>query len=138
MIPFRNTTASGKISFVQEGTLPENKGEYFAFADMDGDGKPDILSRTDYSNTPISLYKNNSTIGSIKFEAPVKYLPDGSLMSVRWIDAADIDGDKKTDIVAVNTYPGEVMVLRNKSGEPSVQPNGTKPVSGNIITKTFY
>lgn len=84
-------------------------------ADFDQDGRLDILIST-YGGGG-SLLRNTSTPGSISFETIVNL----SLGIVEdFIEAADIDGDGKMDIVARPWGNSQVKVIRNTSTGPGV------------------
>jgi hypothetical protein len=84
-------------------------------ADLDGDGKPDLIVADSYGDT-ISLYRNISTNGSLTADsfAPRVDLvtPPGSYTPSE-IAVADVDGDGKLDIVASDYENSMVSVYRN-------------------------
>lgn len=83
-------------------------------ADIDGDGKTDII----YSDgSSISVLLNNSTINTIAF-APGKILNATCCFK---FDIADIDGDGKLDIIAPSGCNDLVSIIKNNSipGNPS-------------------
>jgi hypothetical protein len=77
-------------------------------ADLDGDGKPEIIVANSGANS-ISVFKNNSTSGNISFSAKVDY---GTVNVPACFAIADFDGDGNTDI-AVGAGSGTVGLLRN-------------------------
>ena len=109
----RNTSTTGAISFatkviVNVGTQPYE----VVIADFDGDGKPDIAT-ADLAIDSIAVVRNNSTAGTIvsgSFSAPVKYQVGNGPIS---IDAADLDGDGRQDIIVSNDSATSISVLRN-------------------------
>jgi hypothetical protein len=107
---FRNTTSGGTISFAPlanfaTGTTPVG----LCMADLNGDGKPELITANDGNNT-VSVLQNTSTSGAISFASAVNYgvgnYPYAAL-------AADMDGDGVTDILTVNEYASNTTVLRN-------------------------
>ncbi|MBZ5548759.1 MAG: FG-GAP-like repeat-containing protein [Acidobacteriia bacterium] len=80
-------------------------------ADLDGDGKPDIVSSTPYSvGTPgVEVLLG---LGTGKFKTPVIYPVSTSSYAAAGA-LADVNGDGKLDIVTSN-YDGSVSVLFNK------------------------
>jgi hypothetical protein len=140
---FRNTSTSGSIttgSFASKVDFTSGVSPYIlAIGDLDGDGKQD-LSVTNYTSNTFSVFKNNSTSGSItsgSFAAKVDYStgtnPYGLAMG-------DVDLDGKPDIAVTNSSSNSVSVLRNtisgppiiSSFTPALGPIGTTvTISGN-------
>ena len=90
-----------------------------SIADMDGDGKPDIVVANQFGL--ISVYLNTATSGSItagSFAAPVDFDPAG--YGVQLAAIGDIDGDGKPDIAFTTSSTGQVSVLRNTSSVGSL------------------
>ncbi len=85
-----------------------------ALGDLDGDGRPDAVT-ANYWTGNISVYRNLSTTGvvnSSSFSLPVN-LAVGSIPIL--IRLADVDGDGKLDIVAVNQGNDRLSLFRNIS-----------------------
>ena len=112
---FRNTSSAGTLSFAPRinydcGNSPRN----LEVGDIDGDGKPEIITANQYSQT-ISIFKNTSRPGEISYAPkmdiamPVSSFPES-------IAFGDLDGDNKPDIaVANNDDPGIISILINSS-----------------------
>ena len=86
---------------------------FVAIGDVDGDGKPDLVSANSGASS-VSVLRNTSTSGSISFAAKVDF-PTG-LTSVS-VAIGDVDGDGKPDLAVTNAAVGinTVSVLRNTS-----------------------
>jgi hypothetical protein len=101
----------GKNNFTQKYFFPIN-GCYKAMAkDFDGDGKIDIATISffaDYKNQPEEGFVFLKGKGDFQFEPHT--LVEGE--SGRWLtmDVADLDGDKKADIILGNFYVGPIMM----------------------------
>ncbi len=83
-------------------------------ADIDGDGKIDVLL-SNYLDNTISVYRNISSPGNItagSFAAKVDFAT-GTNPGV--IAVGDIDGDGKKDVIVINTTDNTTSVLRNTS-----------------------
>jgi hypothetical protein len=78
-----------------------------AIADVNGDGKPDLL--TVFESTLSVLISR----GDGSFAAAREYVVGRGVTSVA---AADVNGDGKTDVVTSNAVAGTISVLRNSGG----------------------
>jgi len=78
--------------------------------DLDGDGKPDIAV-TDNDNAKIYIARNTSTNANISF-SPFISLPSISILAR--INMADLNGDKKMELVVSNSN-GLSSVYKNNS-----------------------
>ncbi|MBY0434180.1 MAG: VCBS repeat-containing protein, partial [Cyclobacteriaceae bacterium] len=136
---FRNTSSgAGNINFAAKldfatGVRPQS----VSIADLDGDGKPDLVLANLNSNT-VSVFRNTSSLGSISFGSKVDFATGTAPRSV---SIADLDGDGKPDLAVVNSSTGSnsVSVIRNTSSVGSLSfatkvdfATGTQPWSVSI------
>jgi hypothetical protein len=108
----RNTSSAGTISFAPKQDIVTGGVTYcIAAADIDGDGKHDIISGS-IASSNISVFRNTSTTGNISFAPKIDFAVTGVPYDIA---ARDIDGDGKTDIAIVDngiTFQG-MSVFRN-------------------------
>ena len=114
----RNTSTAGSISAASFAakvnfTQAFSGASSVAIGDVDGDGKPELVSANRTANT-ISIVRNTSTPGSLSFAPKVDFATGGTPSSVA---TGDVDGDGKTDVVTANAgaSSNSVSVLRNTS-----------------------
>jgi hypothetical protein len=100
-------------TFAPEVNLnPSSFYTYFStIADLNGDGKPEIISSHKYSSARISIFQNNitNTITSASFGS-VFYLTTAN--QIYQIIAKDFDNDGRLDL-AVYNYGGGIQIFRN-------------------------
>mgnify|MGYP000411443009 CR=1 FL=1 len=119
----RNTyTTTGTLAFADPlnfATPDLVNTHMLAIADMNGDGKPDIIVSDNSSAsgfaTKIAYLPNTSSVGTISFATQVLVASTASRV-YHQIEVADIDGDNKPDILASQTSSG-IDVYRNMTGE---------------------
>ena len=81
--------------------------------DLDGDGKPDLMTAVGDSNT-VEFYHNTSTPGSISFALQLDYLlPSGNYPIA--VTAGDLDGDGKPEVILTNYGSNELFIFPNTS-----------------------
>lgn len=129
---FRNTSNSGLVAYDVKIDLPtgySTSPEFVSIADLDGDGKLDLVvaMADNYRiKRAISVFRNIGTIGRINFAPQVDFVTpyDPSYVAI-----ADLDLDGRVDLAILHSQRSSVSVLRN---------NGT---IGNInfdAMKDFY
>lgn len=110
---FLNTSTPGSVSFAPKIDLVTGKSPHrICIADISGDGKPEILV-SNYDDGSLSIFKNNSTPGSLSFSAKTDIAtgPNPESMSV-----SDLDGNGTADLVVTNSGATSITIFTNKAG----------------------
>lgn len=113
---FRNTTASGTISFTPKQDIPVvYSPSSVSITDLNGDGKPDIAVAN--YGSQVSVLQNSSSVGSISMLPKVDYTANSG-NGYAYLAICDFTGDEKPDIAVTNAFL--VSVLRNRLSEPNI------------------
>jgi photosystem II stability/assembly factor-like uncharacterized protein len=106
-----NTSSSGNISFAPRVEfVATSTPSGIAVSDMDGDGKPDIV--TTLINYSLAVLKNTSTPGIASFAPKVDYVA-GSYNGQNMVALGDINGDGKNDAIATSEVQHSISVHVN-------------------------
>lgn len=116
---FRNTSTVGTVSFAAYQTVG-GTGRYATMlmvADMDGDGKKDIIVANGSDNS-ITVLRNISQGGNIQFSPPSNF---SAAARCHHIAIGDLNNDGRPDIASTtNAGNGHVTLLKNNSSPGSV------------------
>jgi hypothetical protein len=112
MSVYQNTSNNNMISLINKGNyIPNGKYgiQYSQMADLDGDGKQDIVE-VGFDST--SIYKNTSTSNNFSF-AKAALIVAGNYPSGIVIN--DFDNDGKPDIILAYEYSTQIAIYKNTS-----------------------
>ena len=112
-----------------------NPADIVAVADIDGDGKPDMVVVNRLTNT-FSVFRNTSTVGTIStasFAAKVDFATDSTPSAIAF---GDLDGDGKLDIVITNMFLNRISVYLNTATAGSIT-TSSFAAKVNFITDTL-
>ncbi len=114
---FRNTTISiGSPAFSSSVTVGTGaRPNFVKAADIDNDGKNDLVT-ANWDGNNISVIKNTtSSIGSISFQAAVNITSGSGTSNPQGVSLTDFDNDNKIDITVCNNSNNTISVFRNIS-----------------------
>jgi len=106
---FRNNTTGSILSFEPRKGIARIGGA-FDINDIDGDGKPDIVSAS--NGAGVSVERNTSVPGTITFDAP--YIAPDAYGNEDLV-IADLDNDGKNDVVIASYGNQTVAIIPNTS-----------------------
>ena len=111
---FSDSGQFNALAFATRTDYSTGNGPQSVFSmDLDGDGKPDLMSADGDSNT-VEFYHNNSTTGAISFNLQLDYLLPAGNYPIS-VTAGDLDGDGKPEVVLTNYGSNQLFIFRNTS-----------------------
>jgi FG-GAP-like repeat/SprB repeat/Secretion system C-terminal sorting domain/IPT/TIG domain/PKD domain/FG-GAP repeat len=133
----RNTSTVGTVSFAVKADFITGDGPTsVSLGDIDGDGKLDLAVANNSGTQGVSVLRNTSTLGNINFATKVNFSTGSYPFSV---SIGDLDGDGKSDLVAINPGINSTSVFRNTSTLGVVSfaskvdfATGTYPMAGSL------
>jgi hypothetical protein len=127
----RNTSVTGNINvanFVRNDFTAGTGATFISVADMDNDGKQDVIVANQGENT-ISIFKNISTSGNISFSSQIKIATPSTPIG---IGIGDFDRNGWLDIATANHGNGTVSIFTNKGIFNAISTNNFNPRFGLI------
>ena len=114
----QNTSiGSGALTFAPKlDYFSFNHPDHVTVADMDNDGKPDIII-SEFSNYEVDVYRNISSGEVISLAPPVPY-PVGQ--NPGFLRTGDLDGDGKLDLAVENYGTASISFYKNMSVPGSI------------------
>lgn len=143
----QNTSSIGNINFTKTD-LPNIDQPWTVWLnDLDGDGLPELAAQQKkpsydlYSQAQLlSVYKNNSSAGSISFGQPVSFeIGDYTRQS----SSSDINGDGRPDIAVFSSsgnWGAGMVILKNRVGlsvNVKICANASSSIRSNLSGNTF-
>ena len=135
---YQNISSNGTLaaaSFATPVVLPTSAGSqspyYVEVADLDGDGKLDIIA-SDYGDNLISIYRNVSTPGGLTTNSFAARLDFATGATPIGVAVRDLDGDGKPEIVTANAGDATISIFQNLStlGNIALAPRVDMAVNG--------
>ncbi len=114
---YLNTSTSGSVSFAAPISISTTNPQQIRIADIDGDGRADLIVGVLLSSTNVNIFRNTSSIGSLSF-AGAYSMSLGTHANT--LAVGDIDGDGKPDIVVCEDNGGFLFVMQNTSVPGSI------------------
>lgn len=121
---FKNTSTVASLSFASRVDIVTG---YYPFGlnvgDVDGDGRPDIVTSNQGLPTTISVFKNVSQPGIITSESFAQRINYAAGNEPRDLVICDLDADRKPDIMVANynnESPSTISIFKNTTTVSSV------------------
>lgn len=109
---FKNKSIPGQFDFEETFRMKTFIGGTFKVADLDLDGKADIIIGSAFQDNRCRLLRNSTIDGVINFEGGIELLGGISTSS---ISVADINNDRKPDIIMSNRDGKNISISLNES-----------------------
>jgi hypothetical protein len=132
----RNTTLGGTLGFAPQQTFAIGSRPYTVVtADVNGDGKPDVLV-ADAASDAVSVLLDTTPTGgtTLSFTTDQRFGNDGGFAFA--VAAADFNGDGRPDIAIVNNN-GSIDVRQNTTAKNASAPSFAALTSYSVVGNTY-
>lgn len=114
---FRNNSTIDSIILLPKIDLVAGNGPFFGtVADIDNDGKPDIICNNSGANT-LSIFRNTSTSGTISFASKVDFTTGNDPYG---LSITDLDGDGVVEVIVANYQDFSISIFKNNSSPGNI------------------
>ena len=127
-----NTTATGSttVSFTAQQTFGTGNGpEFIAAADLNGDGRADLITSNKSTPYSLSILVNTTPLVTITPSVNGETFATGSGSGPESVKLADINGDGKPDLVVANAGNSTVSVFINTTAAGATTPTFAAPAT---------
>lgn len=128
-----NGTGDGTLTLASTVTMPLGV-QTFAVADLNGDGKPDLICANIDQGLQVALNTGN---GTYSFNCILEPPGPDSAAVFNGLVAADINGDGRVDLVTADFNSNYLAVLLNETGAPSVELTAASQTGGLRVAPGF-
>lgn len=109
-----NLSLAGTVPF----TLATTGDGQLNLHDFDGDGKPELV--LSQSSNQISIFKNQSSPGSVSFSSTPLNIPLPGGVAAYGLTIVDLDGNNKAEIAVGNNLGSNIYILPNQSSSGTI------------------
>jgi len=137
LVIYKNTSSGGTISMSAPFSFPNTVVTFgVSTQDLDGDGRPDLVTTNNEITGRFSVYRNTSSAGNISLTLTGNY---ATASSPRGVSFGYINSDDKPDMIIANQNGTSVSVFINNStpGNISFAPSVNLSVPANSYPESI-
>jgi gliding motility-associated-like protein len=128
----QNLSSPGNLDFaaVQDFALGATMGGPISWGDLNGDGKPEIISEA-YLGGNVFVWENLSTSGNLAMGTPFSV----STLTAQNFQVIDLDNDGKNDLLFKDAFSGIIHIKKNIHTTGSLS---AADFGADILVNSFY